>query len=254
LGEPELTRVLIADDQILIRAGLAAIVRATPGMEVCGEAADGEEAVALAATTAPDVVVMDIRMPNLDGIAATERILSAGATHVPRVLILTTFDLDEYVYLALRAGASAFLLKDTPPGRLLNAIDAVAGGDMLFAPSVTCRLVEHYTTDRNATPGHTPSASRRDPSAPSLPRRPRTTPELLREAQLTPKEVDVLSLVGQGLANQELATRLVVSEATIKTHVNRIMAKLHLSSRAQAVVIAYETGLVQPGATSLPPR
>ncbi|GJF34741.1 hypothetical protein KNE206_74410 [Kitasatospora sp. NE20-6] len=140
-----MTKVLVADDQVLIRAGLAAIIRATPGMEACGEAADGEEAVALAALTQPDVILMDIRMPVLDGIGATTRIIAAARRFPPKVVILTTFDLDEYVFRALRAGASGFLLKETPPDRLLRAIELTAEGEMLFAPTVTCRLVQHYT-------------------------------------------------------------------------------------------------------------
>ncbi|GAB3892964.1 response regulator transcription factor [Kibdelosporangium lantanae] len=209
-------KVLVVDDQVLIRAGLAALLRAAPGIEVVGEAADGAEAVELAAREHPHVVLMDIRMPGMNGIAATEQIVTA--TPAPRVLVLTTFDLDEYVYAALRAGACAFLLKDAEPERLIAAVHAVAGGDTLFAPSVTRRLIEAYV-----------------PAVPD--------PAL---DQLTPREVEVLRLVGTGLANAEIADRLVVSEATVKTHLNRTMTKLDLSSRAQAVVVAYETGLVKP--------
>jgi DNA-binding NarL/FixJ family response regulator len=219
------TGVLVVDDQVLVRAGFAALIRAAPGLSVVGEAADGDEAVELAVRTRPDVVLMDIRMPGSNGVQATERILAAGLDPQPRVLILTTFDLDEYVYAALRAGAAGFLLKDTEPERLLAAIDVVAAGDMLFAPSVTRRLVEAYA-HRSDTPAEPP-------------------PELDR---LTGREVEVLRLVGRGLSNADIAAQLVVSEATVKTHLNRAMAKLDLSSRAQAVALAYETGLVVPRA------
>ncbi|MFE6868705.1 response regulator [Kitasatospora sp. NPDC057692] len=218
-----MTRVLIVDDQVLIRAGLAALVRAAPGLDLVGEAVDGEEAVALAARLRPDVVVMDLRMPGVDGVAATRRILSAAEEPRPRVLVLTVLDLDEYVYGALRAGASGFLLKETPPERLLRAITAVGDGEMPLAPSVTCRLVEAY-------------AHRAGTAAEPL-------PEL---SPLTGRERDVLALVGRGLTNAEIADRLVVSVATVKTHLNRLMGKLDLSSRAQAVVLAYESGLVTP--------
>ena len=223
-----MARVLIADDHALIRGGLAAIIRATPGHEVVGEACDGDEAIAVSAAERPDVILMDIRMPGTNGIAATRHILDAAAEDPPRVLILTTFDLDEYVYEALRAGASGFILKDTPPERLLTAIQAVANGDTLFAPTITRRLIETYCTD--ARP-----ATEEDRAA--------TGAEL---DALTAREKDVLRLVGAGLSNTEIATDLVVSEGTVKTHLNRTMAKLNLSSRAQAVVIAYETGLVVP--------
>jgi DNA-binding NarL/FixJ family response regulator len=219
-----MTSVLIVDDQVLVRAGLAALISAAPGFEVVGQAADGHEAVALASALRPDVVLMDIRMPGLDGVKATERIL-AGPADSPRpaVLILTTFDLDEYVYAALRAGASGFLLKETPPERLLAAIEAVAAGDMLTAPTITRRLVEAYV--------------QRVESRVEIPWDLRV---------LTSRETDVLRLVAQGLTNRDIAERLTVSEATVKTHLNRAMAKLKLSSRAQAVVAAYETGLVTP--------
>jgi DNA-binding NarL/FixJ family response regulator len=222
-------RVLVVDDQVLIRAGLAALIRATPDLEVVGEASNGDEAVAAAAETNPDVVLMDIRMPDMSGITATRRILENTAADPPRVLVLTTFDLDEYVYEALRAGASGFLLKDTPPERLLPAIRAIADGDMLFAPTVTRRLVEAYT--------HRPEAVEQ---------------ENVDLDVLTAREVEVLRLVCTGLSNQEIADRLVVSEATVKTHLNRTMAKLNLTSRAQAVVLGYETGLVRPGGAARP--
>ncbi len=225
-------RVLVADDQVLIRAGVAALLRAAPDVEVVAEASDGEEAVRLAAEHRPDVILMDIRMPGVSGITATERILR-GAAEVgepaPRVVVLTTFDLDEYVYAALRAGASGFLLKDTPPQRLLSALATVAGGDMLFAPSVTRRLVEAYARQRDE-PGREAADG----------------PETLQA--LTARELEVLRHTAKGLSNPEIAARLVISEATVKTHLNRTMAKLGLCSRAQAVVLAYETGLVTPGA------
>ncbi|MCC5476697.1 response regulator [Streptomyces sp. NPDC059680] len=221
-----MTRVLVVDDQFLIRAGLAGLLEAAPGFEVVGEAADGEEAVRLAAETRPDVILMDIRMPGVNGIEATERILAEADGRPPRVLVLTTFDLDEYVYGALRAGASGFLLKDSGPERLLAAVTAVEGGDALFAPSVTRRLVEAF--------------ARRQAPAPAEP----APPDL---AVLTSRETEVLKLTARGLSNVEIADRLYISEATVKTHLNRTMSKLDLGSRAQAVVLAYETGLVTPG-------
>jgi DNA-binding NarL/FixJ family response regulator len=210
---------LIVDDQVLIRAGLVALLRAAPRIDVVGEAADGAEAVALAATTRPHVVLMDIRMPGVDGITATREIIAGGGDPPPRVLVLTTFDLDRYVLEALRAGASGFLLKEAPPERLLAAVATVAAGDMLFAPSVVRRLVEAYA----------PQVV----DAPAL-------------QGLTSREVEVLRLVGKGMSNTEIAAHLVISEATVKTHVNRTMAKLAITSRAQAVVVAYEAGLVAP--------
>ncbi|MFF4218113.1 response regulator [Streptomyces nondiastaticus] len=219
-------RVLVVDDQVLIRAGVAALLRAAPGMEVVAEASGGEEAVALAAEHRPDVILMDIRMPDLSGITATERILCDAQPPAPRVLVLTTFDLDEYVYAALRAGAAGFLLKDAGPQRLLAAVTAVAGGDMLFAPSVTRRLVEAFT--------------RRAEASPSAP------PGTALDA-LTSRELEVMLHTARGLSNAEIAAELMISEATVKTHLNRAMAKLGLCSRAQAVVVAYENGLVVPG-------
>ncbi|MEV0425620.1 response regulator [Micromonospora sp. NPDC049836] len=221
-----MTRVLVVDDHVLIRSGLAAMLRATPGIDVVGEADSGEQAVELAAIARPDVVLMDVRMPGIDGIAATERIVATGDP-APKVIILTTFDLDEYVYGALRAGASGFLLKDTPPEQLLQAVGTVAAGIALFAPSVLKRLVESYATRPRSGAGAAP-----------------VTPADLHA--LTTREREVLRLVGQGMSNLELAEHLVISEATVKTHLNRIMAKLHLASRAQAVVLAYESGLVTP--------
>jgi DNA-binding NarL/FixJ family response regulator len=216
-------RVLVVDDQVLIRAGLAALINATPGLGVVGQAANGHEAVAQAATSRPNVILMDIRMPGLDGVRATEQILAAADGRPPRILILTTFDLDEYVYAALRGGASGFLLKDTAPQRLLAAIHAIAEGEQLFAPTVTRRLIETYT--------------RGGPTNPVPP------PDL---CQLTAREVEVLRLVAKGMTNGEIAEDLVLSEATVKTHINRTMTKLNLCSRAQAVVVAYESGLVTP--------
>lgn len=215
-------RVLIADDQTLIRTGSRLILTAR-GIEVVGEAADGAEAVAAARELGPDVVLMDIRMPAVDGLEATRRILerSPGC----RVLMLTTFDLDRYVYTALSLGASGFLLKDVTPEHLAAAVRLVATGDALLAPSITRRLVERYAAEADRT-------------APAVP---------ADLAALTPREREVLTLMGRGLSNTELAAELTLSEATVKSHVARIFAKLHLRDRAQAVVLAYETGLVRPG-------
>ena len=276
-----MVKVLIADDQVLIRAGMAAILRAAPGYEVVGEACDGEEAVAMAELAEPDVVLMDIRMPETDGITATRRILASGrdavpARNVPRILILTTFDLDEYVYKALRAGASGFVLKDTPPERLLAALKAVADGDSLFSPTVTRRLVEIFCAVEdgadagvgaagasgvggagapvgtgaraNAVPGTRFNAGAL-PAPVDRAAAERSAAGRAALAALTARETDVLRLVATGLSNGEIAERLVVSEGTVKTHLNRSMAKLNLSSRAQAVVLAYESGLVVPGRT-----
>jgi len=247
-----MVRVLIVDDQVLIRAGMAAILRAAPGYEVVGEACDGEEAVKMAALTEPDVVLMDIRMPEVDGIAATRRILTSGRPNPPRILILTTFDLDEYVYKALRAGASGFLLKDTPPERLLAALKAVADGDTLFSPTVTARLVQAFCAVADGTG---PDGSAGAPGAPGAdPGQPALAPaDRAALATLTARETDVLRLVATGLSNNEIAERLVVSEGTVKTHLNRSMAKLNLSSRAQVVVLAYESGLVVPGQAQAAP-
>ncbi|MFK0234121.1 response regulator [Streptomyces vinaceus] len=216
-------RVLVVDDQFLIRSGLTALLGAAPGIEVVAEAADGEEAVRLAAETRPDVVLMDIRMPGTDGITATERILAeadaAAGQARPKVLVLTTFDSDAYVFRALRVGASGFLLKDTPPDRLLAAIATVHAGEMLFSPGALQGIIAAYAG---------PVA--RDPH-PGL-------------AALNPREREVLGLVGAGLSNADIAGRLVLSAATVKTHVHRCMSKLGVSSRAQAVVLAHESGLV----------
>ena len=250
-----MVKVLIADDQVLIRAGIAAILRAAPGYQVVGEAQDGEEAVTMAQLTEPDVVLMDIRMPETDGIAATRRILGSGLENPPRILILTTFDLDEYVYKALRAGASGFVLKDTPPERLLAALKAVADGDTLFSPTVTRRLVEAYCAAEGGLPGvggGTAAAAGAGGWSPVALRAraatdERTAADRAALAALTARETDVLRLVATGLSNGEIAERLVVSEGTVKTHLNRSMSKLNLSSRAQVVVLAYESGLVVPG-------
>jgi len=217
-------RVLVADDQTLVRAGFRVLVESAPDLEVVGEAGDGAEAVELARQQLPDVVLMDIRMPRVDGLEATRRIVALDRAEAVRVLVLTTFDLDEYVYEALRAGASGFLLKDTPPADLLAAIRVVAAGDALLAPSVTRRLIAEF-------------ARRPEPSS--------VTPAAL--ATLTDREREVLALVARGLSNAEIAELLVVSGATAKTHVSRVLAKLGARDRAQLVMLAYETGLVTPG-------
>jgi DNA-binding NarL/FixJ family response regulator len=215
-------RVLIADDQALVRGGFRMILESAGDIDVCGEAASGREAVELVRGAAVDVVLMDIRMPELDGIEATRRLLGAGGP-APRVLILTTFDLDEYVYDALRAGASGFLLKDIDPPELVRAVRAVHSGEALLAPAITRRLVEHFT--RRPAPGA------------------RTPPEL---EELTARELDVLRELARGLSNAEIAAALFLSPATVKTHVARILMKLGLRDRVQAVVFAYQTGLVDP--------
>ncbi|MGW0187580.1 response regulator [Streptomyces sp. NPDC003362] len=220
-------RVVIADDQELVRTGFRLILTAR-GINVVGEAADGAEAVEAVRRLRPDVVLMDIRMPNMDGLEAARRVL-AQATDC-RVIMLTTFDLDSYVYAALAAGASGFLLKDVTPAHLAAAVRLVDTGDALLAPTITRRLVERYASSAARTaPGSAPPAVHRD------------------LAVLTPREREVLTLMGKGLSNTELARELTLSEATVKTHVARIFAKLTLRDRAQAVVLAYETGLVTPG-------
>jgi DNA-binding NarL/FixJ family response regulator len=212
-------RVVIADDQTLVRGGFRMIMHAESDIDVVGEASDGVEAIALARELEPDVVLMDIRMPNMDGIEATRRIVD-GSEHMPRVLVLTTFDLDEYVYEALRAGASGFLLKDAPEEQLVSGIRIVASGASLFAPAVTRRLIERFAGA--------------EPPAP---------PPALRE--LTTRELEVLRLVARGLSNAEIAAELVLSEHTAKTHVAHILDKLDLRDRVQAVVLAYEAGIVR---------
>jgi DNA-binding NarL/FixJ family response regulator len=219
-------RVLIADDQQLVRAGFAMILSQPSDIEVVAEATNGREAVTLAAELAPDVVLMDIQMPGLDGIEATRRIVAdTNAAHA-RVLILTTFDLDEYVYGALRAGASGFLLKDVPPEQLIAAVRMAQHGDALLAPSITRRLIEEFTQ----------------------PRPPAVVATQL--ALLSPREAEVFRLLARGLSNQEIAEHLVVGDNTVKTHVARILSKLGLRDRVQAVVLAYEIGIVAPGRTS----
>jgi len=212
-------RVLLADDQTLVRSGFRMILRTEPDIDIVGEAATGDEAVALARELKPDVVLMDVRMPNVDGIEATRQIIG-GSERAPRVLVLTTFDLDEYVYEALRAGASGFLLKDAPEDQLVSGIRIVAGGGSLFAPAVTRRLIERFA---GAAP-------------------PKPPPAL---AELTPRELEVLRLLARGLSNEEIAGELMVSEHTAKTHVAHILNKLDLRDRVQAVVLAYESGIVR---------
>jgi DNA-binding NarL/FixJ family response regulator len=221
-------RVLVADDQDMVRAGFAMILDAQDDIEVVGEAEDGKGAIAEAARLCPDVLVMDIQMPTLDGIAATRAVL-AQAPPGPRVLVVTTFDIDEYVYEALRAGASGFLLKNAPPEDLVRAVRVIAAGDSLLSPRVTTRLIEAFA---------------RQPPAPPAP------PASLNE--LTPREHEVLALVARGLSNAEIADRLVVSRGTVKTHVERILMKLTLRDRIQAVILAYETGIVTPGQADHP--
>jgi DNA-binding NarL/FixJ family response regulator len=218
-------KVLVADDQAMVRGGFLMILGVEQDIEVVGEAADGEQAVAEAARLEPDVVIMDIQMPNLDGVAATRRILEQPEPR-PRVLVVTTFDIDEYVYEALRAGASGFLLKNAPPEDLVRAIRVVAAGDALLSPSITRRVVEQF--------------GRRAP-------RPTSQPPGMDE--LTDREREVLLLVARGLSNGEIAEQLFVSAGTVKTHVARIFMKLGLRDRVQAVVLAYESGLVEPGHT-----
>jgi DNA-binding NarL/FixJ family response regulator len=222
--------VLLADDQALVRAGFRALLNAEPGIEVVAEAGDGLEAVRLAQQTRPDVVLMDIRMPGVDGLEATRRIVADPALTGTKVVILTTFELDEYVFEALRTGASGFLVKDTEPVELLRGVRAVAAGDALLSPSVTRRVIGEF-----ATPG-----GRGRLSAP-----PEAAEQQLE--QLTDREREVMVLVAEGLSNDEIAARLVISPATAKTHVSRAMVKLGARDRAQLVVYAYEAGLIRPG-------
>jgi DNA-binding NarL/FixJ family response regulator len=226
LGQP---RVVIADDQTLVRTGFRMILGAA-GIPVVAEAADGAQAVSAVLQHRPDVVLMDIRMPEMDGLEATRRILGASGTGGCRIIILTTFDLDQYVYAALTAGASGFLLKDVSPEQLVTAVQTVRAGDALLAPSITRRLVERFA-----------------------PRAAAQTAVHANLSGLTPRELEVLRMLARGLSNAELAAQLYVSEATVKTHVARILAKLRLRDRVQAVVLAYETGLAGPGAPESSP-
>lgn len=220
-------RIVLVDDQEMIRVGFRMILESQPGIEVVGEADDGDTALELLETVDADVVLMDVRMPRMSGVEATRRIRAGDEG--PHVLILTTFDLDEYAYAALRAGASGFLLKDAPVGELVSAISHVHLGDAVVAPSTTRRLLSHFT------------------SAPPATREQRPPPVEHSHASLTPREYEVLRLVARGLSNGEIAERLVVSEGTVKTHVGRLLTKLDLRDRVQAVVLAYETGVVETG-------
>jgi DNA-binding NarL/FixJ family response regulator len=217
-------KILVVDDQGMVRAGFRMILEAQSDLDVVGEAADGRQAVEAARRLRPDVVLMDIRMPLMDGIEATRRLAGPGVTDPVRVLVLTTFDLDEYVFQALRAGASGFLLKDLPREELVRAVRVVAGGESLLAPRVTRRLIEEFAR-RPAPAEHRPEAL----------------------AALTAREHEVLELVARGHSNAEIATELVISEQTVKTHVGNVLAKLGLRDRIQAVILAYEVGLIQPG-------
>ncbi len=222
------TRCLIADDQAMVREGFAAVLTAQPGLQVVGLAADGADAVRQARHLEPDVVLMDVRMPVMDGLQATREILGAGAgSALPRVLMLTTFDLDDYVYAALRAGASGFLLKDATAAELVTAVRVVAAGEALLAPSVTRRLIADFARQQQPD----------QPLPPAL-------------DALTQRETEVLRLIARGLSNTEISNALVIAEQTTKTYVGRILAKLNLRDRAQAVVVAYETGLITPGSSS----
>jgi DNA-binding NarL/FixJ family response regulator len=224
-------RVLVVDDQELVRAGFCVILEAAEGIQVAGEAANGAQAVTRAAALGPDVVLMDVRMPEMDGLEATRLITGGDRDGGPRVVMLTTFDLDDYVYEALRAGASGFLLKDAPRHDLIAAVRRVAAGDALLAPSVTRRLIEAFAR-----------------------RPPETSPSPSRLASLTARERDILLRLARGRSNAEIAGELFVSETTVKTHVGHLLAKLGLRDRVQAVIVAYETGLVVPGETGEPGR
>jgi DNA-binding NarL/FixJ family response regulator len=217
-------RLLLVDDEPLVRSGVRMILEGEDDIEFVGEAADGNEALDLARLLAPDLVLLDIRMPALDGIETTRRLL-AHVDSPPRVLVLTTFDLDEYVYEAMKAGASGFILKNVPPAKLVDAVRTVATGDALLAPAITRRMIERFVQRPPATNGRPP-----------------------RLEELTDRELDVLRLIARGLSNAEIATSLFLSQATVKSHVNRVLSKLSLRDRTQAAVLAYETGLVEPGA------
>jgi DNA-binding NarL/FixJ family response regulator len=224
-----MTCILLADDQALVRAGFRMILETQPDFKVVGEASDGAETVTLARQLQPDIILMDIRMPGVDGIEATRRLAQAGAT--ARVLMLTTFDHDDHVYESFRAGASGFLLKNAPPEQLVSAVRTVAAGEALLAPAITRRLIEEFVS------------------------RPRTGSGLPSQTgDLSQRELEVLRLIASGLSNAEIGARLFIGEGTVKTHVTRILAKLGLRDRVQAVVLAYETGLVQPGRPAETPR
>ena len=219
-------RILLVDDQALVRAGFRMILDAESEMEVVGEASDGREAVDQVRSLRPDIVLMDIRMPELDGLEATRRILSMSSDgDGPKILMLTTFDLDEYVYEALRAGASGFLLKDTPPEQLVSAIRVIADGEALLSPSITRRVISEFVKGAGPKPQQ----------------------QFPRLQELTARELEVMKLIARGLSNAEIAKTLYVSETTVKTHVARVLMKLHLRDRVQVVVLAYEAGVVQPG-------
>jgi DNA-binding NarL/FixJ family response regulator len=218
-------RILIADDQSLVRTGFRMILDAEPDLDVVGEAVDGREAVDKAKAAKPDVILMDIRMPELDGIEATRRIVADGGEEAPKILMLTTFDLNEYVYEALRAGASGFLLKDVPAEQLADGVRVVAAGEALLAPSVTRRLLAEFAQVRPRDAAPPPAFD-----------------------DLTPRELEVFRLIARGMSNAEVARELIVSETTVKTHVARVLMKLSLRDRIQAVVLAYESGIIQPGA------
>ena len=223
-------RVLLVDDQTLVRAGFRALLDSEPDIEVVGEAVDGLEAIQLAGEQVPDVVLMDVRMPHVDGLEATDRITSEPRLAATKVVVLTTFELDEYIFAALRAGASGFLLKDVEPQALVDAVRLVHDGQALLAPRITKRLIEAYVATTAAPVSAPPAAA--------------PAPEDRRLAELTPREREVLALVGRGLSNQEIAAHLVLSPLTAKTHVSRLFLKLAARDRAQLVVTAYETGLV----------
>jgi len=218
-------RVLVVDDQAVVRAGFRTMLGEEPDLEVVGQAGDGREGVRLARALRPDVVLMDVRMPGMDGIEATRRIVEDRSADLPRVLVLTTFDIDDYVFAALRAGASGFLLKDAEPDEIITAVRVVAGGESLLAPQVTRRLIEEFV--RSA---------------------PRPVPDPAEVGLLTPREREVLMLAARGLSNGEIAEALVVGASTVKTHMSNVLGKLHLRDRVQATIFAYAAGLVQPGA------
>jgi DNA-binding NarL/FixJ family response regulator len=221
----ERVRIIVVDDQEVVRAGFGALLDTQPDFTVVATAADGSAAVSLCRERRPDIVLMDVRMPVMDGIEATRRIVTEGGPGAPRIIMLTTFDLDEHVYDALGAGASGFLLKDVTAERLFDAVRVVAGGEALLAPAVTRRLIAEFARMRPYAAAQPPAAALRG---------------------LTPRETEVLRLIAEGLSNPEIARRLVVSEETVKTHVSRVLGKLHLRDRTQAVVTAYESGLVVP--------